>query len=116
FADAFAKARPVLLEPVMRMQIHVPERCTGDVAASLSGMRGRLLGMSTDADAQHIESEAPLASLLDFATQLRSMTAGEGSFRMEFDRYEQVPAAIQAEIVKQRRAAVEAAHAAHQQA
>ena len=116
FADAFAKARPVLLEPVMRMQIHVPERCTGDVAASLSGMRGRLLGMSTDEDVQHIETEAPLASLLDFATQLRSMTAGEGSFRMEFDRYEQVPAAIQAEIVKQRRAAVEAAHAAHQQA
>ena len=86
----------------MSLVVHVPERCTGDVAASLSGMRGHLLGMSVEAGVQRIEAEAPLASLLEYATQLRSMTAGEGTFTMAYARHEQVPAQVQAEIVRQR--------------
>ncbi len=116
FHDAFLKARPVLLEPIMRLCVRVPERCTGEVAASLSGMRGRLLGMSVEQGIQHVEAEAPMASLLDYATQLRSMTAGEGSFTVEFDRYEQVPASVQNEIVQRRRPKAEEAHTAQMHA
>jgi elongation factor G len=103
FHEAFLAARPVLLEPIMSLVVHVPERCTGDVSVSLSGMRGRLLGMSVENGIQRIEAEAPLASLLDYATQLRSLTGGEGTFSTAYARHELVPAPIQAEIVRQRR-------------
>ena len=116
FQDAFQKARPVLLEPIMRLCVRVPERCTGEVAASLSGMRGRLLGMSVEDGVQHVEAEAPLASLLDYATQLRSMTAGEGAFTTEFDRYEQVPISVQNEVVQRRKLQAEEEHTAHMHA
>lgn len=102
FHDAFLAARPVLLEPIVSLVVRVPERCTGDVAASLSAMRGRMLGMWVEDGIQRIEAEAPLASLLDYATQLRSMTGGEGTFTTAYARHEQVPAPIQAEIVRQR--------------
>ncbi len=112
FHEAFLAARPVLLEPIMSLVVNVPERCTGDVAASLSGIRGRLLGMSVESGVQRIEAEAPLASLLDYATQLRSMTAGEGAFSMLYARHEPVPAPIQAEVVRNRQASLHpAAHA-----
>ena len=79
-------------------------------------MRGRLLGMSVEDGVQHVEAEAPLASLLDYATQLRSMTAGEGAFTTEFDRYEQVPISVQNEVVQRRRLQAEEEHTAHRHA
>jgi len=75
-----------------------------------------LLGMSAEQGIQQVEAEAPMASLLDYATQLRSMTAGEGSFTVEFDRYEQVPASVQNEIVQRRRPKAEESHAAEMHA
>ena len=108
--DAYLKARPILLEPIMDVVIHVPERCTGDVAGNLSSHRGRLQGMETEPGYQVLRAQCPLAVMLDYGTQLRSMTAGEGSFTMQFAHYEAVPPNLQAEIVQRRKAVVDEHH------
>jgi elongation factor G len=113
FHDAYMKARPILLEPIMNVKIHVPERFTGDVAGNLSSHRGRLSGMSAEHGIQTLEAQCPLAVMLDYSTQLRSMTAGEGTFTMEFAHYEAVPPQLQAEIVQKRKAIVDQHHAQH---
>jgi elongation factor G len=99
FADAFAKARPILLEPYVDVEIHVPERFTGDVAGNLSSIRGRLSGMEVHEGIQVISAQVPLKEMQDYSTQLRSITAGEGTFTMRPSHYEQVPPNIQNEIV-----------------
>ncbi len=99
FADAFAKAKPILLEPIMDVVIHVPERFTGDVAGNLSSIRGRLAGMEVTDGIQEIRAQVPLKEMQEYATQLRSITAGEGSFTMTPANFEQVPSNLQAEIV-----------------
>lgn len=98
-ADAFAKARPILLEPHMDVEIHVPERFTGDVAGNLSTSRGRMSGMEMHEGEQVIKAQVPLKEMLDYATHLRSITAGEGSFSMRPSHYEMVPGNVQQEIV-----------------
>lgn len=113
FHDGYHKARPILLEPIMSVEIRVPERCTGDVAGNLSSLRGRLSGMESQDGVQMITAQCPLASLLDYSTQLRSITAGEGSFTMEFAHYEAVPPHLQAEIVARRKAIVDQHHGNH---
>jgi elongation factor G len=97
----------------MNVKIHVPERFTGDVAGNLSSHRGRLSGMSAEHGIQTLEAQCPLAVMLDYSTQLRSMTAGEGTFTMEFAHYEAVPPQLQAEIVQKRKAIVDQHHAQH---
>ncbi|MCR9247564.1 MAG: elongation factor G [bacterium] len=109
--DGYLKARPILLEPIMDVEIHIPERFTGDVAGNLSSSRGRMSGMEIEDGIQVIKAQVPLASMLDYSTQLRSITAGEGTFTMKFEQYEAVPPNVQAEIVAQRKAIVEQAHA-----
>lgn len=113
FHDGFGKARPILLEPVMDVEIRVPERFTGDVAGNLSGARGRLAGMETVDGVQVIQAHVPLASMLEYSTQLRSITAGEGTYTMQFASYEAVPPHLQAEIVKSRKAVVDQHHGEH---
>lgn len=110
FHDGYMKARPILLEPIMDVEIHVPDRFTGDVAGNLSSSRGRLSGMEVADGLQHIKAQVPLASMLDYSTQLRSITAGEGSFTMRFSHYEAVPPNLQAEIVQRRKAVLEQLH------
>lgn len=109
--DGYMKARPILLEPIMDVEIHVPERFTGDVAGNLSSARGRMSGMEMEDGIQTIKAQVPLASMLDYSTQLRSITAGEGTFTMKFAQYEAVPPNVQAEIVAQRKKVVEDEHA-----
>jgi len=109
--DAYLKARPILLEPIMDVVIHVPERFTGDVAGNLSSHRGRMSGMEIEHGIQAIKAQCPLAVMLDYSTQLRSMTAGEGTFTMAFAHYEAVPPNLQAEIVQRRKAIVDQHHA-----
>lgn len=99
FLDAFQKAKPILLEPVMDVEIHVPERFTGDVAGNLSSVRGRLGGMEIVDGIQVIKASVPLKEMQDYSTQLRSITAGEGTFSMKHAAYEQVPSNLQQEIV-----------------
>ena len=98
--DAFEKGRGILLEPIMDVVIQVPDRFTGDVAGSLSSHRGRLSGMEVENGIQTIQAQCPLATMLDYSTQLRSITAGEGSFTMRFAHYEPVPPNVQADVVK----------------
>ena len=113
FHDGFHKAGPILLEPIMNVEIHVPDRFTGDVAGNLSSSRGRLSGMETTDEVQIIKAQCPLATMLDYSTQLRSITAGEGQFTMEFAHYEAVPPHLQAEIVQKRKAIVDQHHGDH---
>jgi elongation factor G len=107
FADALAKARPILLEPIVDVEIHVPERYTGDVAGNLSSIRGRMSGMEMRDGDQVITAQVPLAEMQDYATKLRSITAGEGTFTMRQSHYEQVPPQIQAEVAARRKKATE---------
>lgn len=100
FKDAFLKARPVLLEPIYRLRIAVPEECMGDVMGDLSARRGRINGMDTDGHFQIIHAEVPLAELERYATALRSMTQGKGVHTQRFDRYEEIPGELMAKIVE----------------
>ncbi|ABA87957.1 translation elongation factor G [Syntrophotalea carbinolica DSM 2380] len=99
FKAGAAKASPVLLEPVMAVEVVVPEEYMGDVMGDLSSRRGRVLGMDARGGAQVINSNVPLASMFGYATELRSMTQGRATYTMVFDHYEQVPKAISEEIV-----------------
>ncbi|MBK8976505.1 MAG: elongation factor G [Planctomycetes bacterium] len=109
FADAFTKARPILLEPLAEIEIMVPERFTGDVSSNLATLRGRMTGMEMIDGIQTIRAQAPLGELQDYVTKLRSMTAGEGTFRVTPADYEPVPPNVQVQIVAAHKAKLEAA-------
>ena len=93
------KAQPALLEPVMSIEVVVPEEYMGDVIGDLNSRRGRIEGMELRNTTQIIKSMVPLAQMFGYATELRSRTQGRGSFTMHFGRYQEVPASISAEIV-----------------
>lgn len=99
FKNAMAKADPVLLEPVMKVEITVPEEYMGDVIGDVNSRRGRIEGMDARAGAQVIRAFVPLAEMFGYATALRSRTQGRGVYSMEFDHYEEVPKSIQEQIV-----------------
>ena len=94
FREAFQKARPVLLEPVMRLQIVIPSKFMGDITGDLNKRRGRIQGMDSRGNLQVIEALAPLAEIANYSTELRSITGGEGSFSMTHDHYDSVPGHI----------------------
>ncbi len=101
FADAIQKARPVLLEPVVNAEIEIPSRFMGDITSDLNTRRARISGMDSAGDTQIIKVAVPLAEMQTYSTQLRSITAGEGSFHMEFSHYDVVPGNVaQAVIAK----------------
>jgi elongation factor G len=90
-ADACKKADPVLLEPIMKVEVLVPQEFMGDVIGNLNGRRGKIQGMKVRAGSQAIEAAVPLMEMFGYATDLRSRTQGRATYSMEFDRYEQVP-------------------------
>jgi len=94
-----AQAQPVLIEPIMKLTITVPESYTGDITSDLNTKRGRVLGMNPGNGINVIEAQAPYAELLRYALNLRSLTQGRGSFVMEFDHYEGVPAHLSQKII-----------------
>ena len=98
FKEACRKASPALLEPIMSVEVVVPEEFMGDVIGNLSGRRGRIQGMEPRAGAQVVRAEVPLKEMFGYATDLRSMTQGRASYTMQFGRYEQAPQAISEEI------------------
>jgi elongation factor G len=100
FKDGCRKADPVLLEPIMRVDVVVPETYMGDVMGDLNSRRGRIEGMESRAGAQVITAYVPLANMFGYATELRSRTQGRGVFTMQFDHYEEVPKNIQEQILK----------------
>jgi elongation factor G len=99
FKDAAAKASPVLLEPVMSLEVVAPEEYLGDVIGDLNARRGKVEGMTVRAGARVVSGTAPLAEMFGYATTLRTLTQGRGSFSMEFLKYEPTPAGIQDDIV-----------------
>jgi elongation factor G len=100
-------AGPKLLEPIMALEINVPEELVGDIIGDLNARRGRIAGVEGGGGRQRVSAKAPLAEILRYATDLTSMTGGRGSFTMELDHYEEVPAQIAEKIVAASRAAAE---------
>ena len=101
--DAASRARPALLEPVMAIEVVVPEEYMGDVMTDISTRRGRIEGMDLRGSTQVIKGFVPLAEMFGYATDLRSRTQGRGSYTMHLHAYEQAPAAVQEEIVSRMR-------------
>ena len=100
FKKGIAEAKPCLLEPVMRLEIIVPDDYVGDVMGDMNKRRGKILGMEPLAEGgQKLMAEAPQAELFDYAIVLRSMTQARGNFSMHFERYEEVPAQIAQKII-----------------
>jgi elongation factor G len=99
FSDACKKADPVLLEPIMKVEVLVPQEFMGDVIGNLNGRRGKVQGMKVRAGAQAIDASVPLKEMFGYATDLRSRTQGRATYSMEFDRYDQVPKQIGEAIV-----------------
>jgi elongation factor G len=102
FKSAAEKAGVVLLEPVVRVEVTIPDQYTGDIMGDLSTKRGRVQGMNPDGNGNtSIEAEVPMAEMVRYATDLRSMTQGRGRFKMQFDHYEEVPGNVAQKIVEQ---------------
>ena len=94
FKEAMRKASPVLLEPIMSVEVVVPEEFMGDVIGDISSRRGKVLGMDTRPAAQAIDARVPLAQMFGYATDLRSITQGRATYTMQFSHYEPVPTAV----------------------
>lgn len=99
FKEGAAKAGPVLLEPIMKVEVVAPDDYMGDVMGDLSSRRGRIMGMESRGGAQVINAHVPLANMFGYATDMRSATQGRATYSMHFDHYEQVPKAIAEEII-----------------
>ena len=109
--NALEKARPILLEPVMAVDVTSPDDCMGDVIGDLNSRRGRVLGMETKGHAQVIKALVPMAEILKYAPDLRSITSGRGSFEARFHHYDEVPAPIAEKVIKEKQDAQETAKA-----
>jgi elongation factor G len=96
---AVRAAKPTLLEPVMHVEVVVPDEFVGDVMGNLNGRRGRVAGVDTRGSMQLIKAQVPMAEMLTYAPDLTSMTGGKGSFSMEFSHYEEAPAPVREKIV-----------------
>jgi len=92
-------ANPTLLEPIMKLEIFVPEDSMGDVMGDLNSRRGRVLGMDTQGRTQVIKAQAPMAEVLKYAIDLNALTAGRGTFKSEFSHYEEVPAQLAEKVI-----------------
>ncbi len=103
FQEAVQKAKPVLLEPVMKVEVIVPEQFMGDITGNLSGKRGSIEGMEDRGMNKAIHAKVPLAEMFGYTTTLRSMTEGRGSMTMEFDHYETVPTNVAQTIIAARK-------------
>jgi elongation factor G len=99
FKDAARKANPVLLEPVMKVEVVTPEEYMGAVTGDLSSRRGRIEGMNTRPGTQIITAIVPLAEMFGYETDLRSMTQGRASSTMHFARYEEAPKSVSEEVI-----------------
>ncbi|MFA5528711.1 MAG: elongation factor G, partial [Peptostreptococcales bacterium] len=100
FKAGMAQADPVLLEPIMKVEVETPEEYMGDVMGDLNSRRGRILGMDSKVGVTVISSEVPLAEMFGYATQLRSMSKGRATYSMEFECYREVPKSTQEQLLK----------------
>jgi elongation factor G len=105
FKEALQQAKPVLLEPIMHVEVTVPDESMGDVIGDLNSRRGRVLGVDPKPPNQVIRAEVPMAEVLKYAPDLRSMTSGRGDFHMGFSHYEEVPPHLAERVIKEVREA-----------
>jgi len=108
FKESCKAAKPILLEPVMNLEIKVPEDCVGGIMADISGRRGRVMGIDSGTRFEVVKAQVPQAETFKYASELRSMTSGRGTFEMEFSHYEQVPANIAQKVIAEAEAAKKA--------
>ncbi len=101
FKKAMEEAQPVLLEPIMNVEIYAPQDYAGDIMGDLTSRRGRLQGMDVKRDMQVIKAQVPMAEMVSYAPVLTSMTGGRGSYHMEFSHYDEVPAHIAQKIIEE---------------
>ena len=106
FHDAFNHAKPVLLEPIVNIEVVIPTKFMGEITGNLSSHRGHIKGMDTMGNLQVVRAAIPMSSIANYETELKSMTGGQGSFTMEFSHYDIVPVHLIQSIIAQ-------AHAAH---
>jgi elongation factor G len=99
FRETFLQTKPVLLEPIMKVEIEVPTNYQGTVAGELTSRRGMIVSTEIQGVNAVIEGEVPLSETFGYSTDLRSMTQGQGTFTMEFSKYRRVPNSIQLEII-----------------
>lgn len=102
FRKIMQEARPTLLEPIMNIEVTIPDDCMGDVIGDLNGRRGRIGGMEPKINHQVIKAQVPMAETLKYASDLTSITGGRGTFTMEFSHYEEVPSHLSDQIIAQR--------------
>ena len=105
FKDAMAKGNPVLLEPIMKVEVTTPEDYMGDVIGDINSRRGRIEGMEDIGGGKMIRGYVPLSEMFGYATDLRSRTQGRGNYSMFFEKYEQVPKSVQEKIIAERKGA-----------
>jgi elongation factor G len=101
FKKAMETAQPVLLEPIMRMEVSTPEDCLGDVIGDINARRGKVSGVEPQAGGHVVRALVPMAEILTYAAELRSITSGRGMFTMEFSHYEEVPSHLASKIVEE---------------
>ena len=99
FKKAAEMAKPVLLEPIMGIEVVTPEDYMGDVMGDLSSRRGRIEGMEARGNTQVIKAQVPLSEMFGYSTNLRSMTQGRGNYTMQFASYDEVPKSVSEEII-----------------
>jgi elongation factor G len=109
--EALSQAGAVLLEPIMLVTLSLPEESVGDVIGDLNSRRGRPQGMEPAGGMTEVKAEVPMAEMLTYAPDLRSLTGGQGDYTMEFLRYEEVPAHLAQKVVEDARAEAEAVNA-----
>jgi elongation factor G len=102
FREGAKKANPIILEPIMKVEVEVPEDYMGDVIGDISKRRGQVNGMGDRAGNKIVDAFVPLAEMFGYSTDLRSMTQGRATYAMEFDHYEEVPANVAKEIIEKR--------------
>lgn len=113
FKSGQEQANPVLLEPIMDVEIIVPNDYLGQITGDINSRRGRIMGIEGRGKQEYVKASIPLAEMFKYATELRSMTGGRGSYSMKFNHYEEVPAKITLIIVANAKKAFEEAHQAH---
>jgi len=106
FKNAMDKAKPIILEPVMSMEVTVPEECMGDVIGDLNSRRGKVSGVDTKGHNQVIKAQVPMSEILRYAPDLRSMTSGRGEFQTEFSHYEELPPHLTEKVAKEAKSGV----------
>ena len=100
FKEAMSRAKPVILEPIMKVEVVTPEDYYGDIVGDLNRRRGQIVGMEDSISGKVVTAEVPLAEMFQYSTSMRSMSQGRATYTMEFAKYMEVPANVAAAITK----------------